>query len=131
MMQNLKAVLLLAVTLSPMSTFAEYALKDNSEIVGTWIVESTAPKLEEKKRPSTQEMEFKADGSYISSAVDFRTGSSSRFSAISTYEVKNGNLKIGKPGRPGKYDRFKVYEKQHNYMILKGGTEGFYFLKKK
>ena len=130
-MQNLKSFLLLTTILFPFSAFAEYTLKDKSEIVGVWIVESTAPKLDGNRRPATQEMEFREDGSYLSSAVDFRTGSYSGFTATSTYQVENGIIKVEKPGRPGKYDRFKVYEKEDSKMILKGGTEGFYFLRKK
>lgn len=132
MMRNIRKVLFLTATLLlPVSVFADYPLKDKSEIVGVWVVESTAPKLKGKRRPSTQEMEFKADGSYVSSAIDVRTGSSSRFSATSSYNVENGIIKVEKPGRPGKFDRYKVYEKKDNTMILKGGTEGFYFLQKK
>ncbi len=126
-----KKVLLLFVLLFPLSVFAEYLIKDKSEIVGVWIVEGTAPKLDAAKRPSTQEIEFKADGTYISSAVDVRTGSSSRFKAVSTYQIEKGMLKVGKPGRPGKFDRFKIYEKEDGHMILQGGTEGYYFLRKK
>jgi hypothetical protein len=48
------------------------------------------------------------------------------------YQIENGNLKVGIPGRAGKYDEYSLVEKTDTTMVLKDPKFGtlFYFVKK-
>ena len=105
---------------------AEVKIKDNADIAGVWTVEETAPSMEKPKRVSHEVWTFNKDGTFKNSAKDPRNN----IETMSTYLIEDGIIKIAKPGRPGKYFRYQVYEKEGSRMILKGGMEGFYFLVK-
>jgi hypothetical protein len=112
--------------LAAFNAYAEIKINDNSEIVGVWAVEETAPALDKPKRKAHEIWTFKSDGTFKNSAKDPRNN----IETTSKYLIENGIIKIEKPGRPGKYFRYQVYEKDVASMILKGGMEGFYFLVK-
>lgn len=111
------------------NALAEIYLKDNSEIVGHWLLESVANSLNSFKTDENRDWEFKADGTLISSGYNrvLKTDDKMSFS----YKVENGKILLTDPGRPHKPQTYEVYEKSGNSMILKGGSEGFYFFKKK
>lgn len=108
---------------------AEGKIKDKSDIVGVWEVTGTAPALNEPKRSSTEEWKFEQDGSFTLTSVEHRVNG--RVESHSQYTVDDGTIKIDRPGRPGKYITYEVHDKSASEMVLKGGLEGFYFLKKK
>jgi hypothetical protein len=103
-------------------------ISSKSDIVGSWSVTGTAPAIDEPKRNSTEKWEFKEDGSYTLTSIEHRVNG--KVESHSKYEVDNNTIKIERPGRPGKFVIYKVYEKKGPEMILKGGLEGFYFLRK-
>jgi hypothetical protein len=110
------------------SASAEVKLKDNSEIVGKWLLESVAmginsPRIEEKRM-----WQFRADGTAVTSGYNrhLKQDDSREFK----YEVTDGKIKAEDPGRPGKTVDYVVYDKTGDAMVLKGGIEGFYFFKK-
>jgi hypothetical protein len=111
------------------SAWAEVALQDSSEIVGSWLLESVAPGLAKPKIPENRTWEFRADGVVITSGFNrhFGRNDTQQFK----YSIVNGKIKADDPGRPGKSLEYAVYEKSGDAMILKGGMEGFYFFKKK
>lgn len=124
-----KIGLVLSVLFFSGGVVAEGKIKDKSDIVGLWEVTGTAPALDEPKRKSTEQWEFKADGSFTLTSVEHRVNG--RVESHSKYAVDNDTIKIDRPGRPGKYYIYEVHDKSAAEMVLKGGLEGFYFLKKK
>jgi hypothetical protein len=109
--------------------WAEVSLKDNTEILGKWLLESVAPGLEKPKIQENRTWEFRADGVVVTSGYNrhFKRDDSQQFN----YTVTDGKIKAEDTGRPGKYLEYAIYEKSGDSMILKGGMEGFYFFKKK
>ena len=108
--------------------WADVALKDNSEILGKWMLESVAPGLAKPKIEENRLWEFRSDGVVVTSGYNrhFKRDDTQQFK----YSVVDGKIKAEDPGRPGKTLDYAVHEKSGNSMILKGGMEGFYFFKK-
>lgn len=131
MMQSkfIKLSLMLGVLFFAGGVAAEGKIADKSDIVGSWEVTGTAPALDEPKRNSTEQWDFKEDGSFTLTSVEHRVNG--RVESHSTYAIDHGNIKIERPGRPGKYFIYEVHDKSASEMVLKGGLEGFYFLRKK
>ena len=111
------------------NAIAAVQIKDKSEIQGIWVIKATAPSLQRKKKPADQTWEFKGDGKVT--IISRPHWANSVIKQTTTYTIENNLIKIARPGRPGKFDRYQVYEKQGNNMVLKGGMEGFYFMVKK
>jgi hypothetical protein len=108
---------------------AEGKISSKSDIVGAWDLQATAPAIHEPKRNSEEHWEFKADGIFTLTSVEHRVNG--KVESQSKYEVVDGTIKIERPGRPGKFYIYEVYDKSASEMVLKGGLEGFYFLRKK
>lgn len=108
--------------------WAEVALKDRSEITGTWKLESVAAGLDKPKIEENRIWEFRPDGVIVTSGFNrhFKTNDRHEW----TFNVVNGNIVADDPGRPGKTIDYAVYKMEGNELILKGGLEGFYFFKK-
>jgi hypothetical protein len=107
---------------------AEVALKDISEIAGTWKLESVSASLEKPRIPENRIWEFRPDGVIVTSGFNrhFNRNDSFQF----TYKVANGKIITDDPGRAGKTIDYAVYKKEGDELILKGGLEGYYFFKK-
>lgn len=110
------------------TAFGEVPLKDNSEIVGTWRLESVAPALNKPKIEENRTWEFKSDGTIVTSGYNRHFKAEDRHEW--KYKIVDGKIVADDPGRPGKTIDYMVYEKTPDRMILKGGIEGFYFFKK-
>jgi hypothetical protein len=110
------------------SALAELALKDASEIAGTWKLESVAAALDKPKVEENRIWEFRSDGVIVTSGYNrhFKTNDRHEW----TYKIVNGKIQADDPGRPGKTIDYSVYKMEGNELILKGGLEGFYFFKK-
>jgi hypothetical protein len=108
---------------------AEVRLKDNSEILGKWLLTSVAPGLDKPKIPENRTWEFRADGVVVTSGYNRHFGGED--TQQFRYQVANGIIQAEFPGRPGKTLDYKVYEKSGDTMILQGGLEGFYFFTRK
>jgi hypothetical protein len=111
------------------SAWADVALKDNTEIVGKWLLESVAAGINKPRIEENRNWEFRADGIAVTSGYNrhLKQNDSREFK----YTIVDGKIKADDPGRPGKTVDYAVYEKTGDSMILKGGIEGFYFFKKK
>ena len=109
--------------------WADVQLKDNSEIVGKWLLESVAVGINSPKIDEKRTWEFRADGVAVTSGYNrhLKQDDTREFK----YVVADGKIKAEDPGRPGKTVDYVVYEKTPDTMVLKGGIEGFYFFKKK
>lgn len=106
---------------------ADIALKSASEILGTWKVKYTAPRINAEKRVGNQIWDFRRDGTLVSTAKDKRA--KGKFSVTVRYEIKDGVILSNQPGRSRKI-KYTVVEKDDNSMILRGGMDGFLFLSK-
>lgn len=111
------------------SAWADVVLKDKSEIVGKWVLESVAPGIDKPKVEENRTWEFRADGVLVSSGYNrhLKQDDTKEFK----YQVVDGKIKAEDPGRPGKPLDYVVHEMTGNTLVLKGGIEGAYFLKKK
>jgi hypothetical protein len=107
----------------------EVALKDNSELLGSWVLEFVAPGFEKPKIAENRVWEFRADGTVVTSGFNRHFGKDD--SQTFKYQVVDGKIMADNPGRPGKLLEYKVYEKSGSDLILQGGLEGFYFFKRK
>ncbi len=107
---------------------AEVVLKDKSEIVGTWLLESVAPALDRPRIEENRIWEFRLDGKIVTSGYNRHFHSTD--SQESNYHIENGKIATDWPGRPGKTIDYTVYEKTNDTLILQGGLEGFYFFRK-
>lgn len=117
------------LTLACCGAQAEQYLKDNNEILGHWLLEFVANRLDAAKTDENRDWEFKADGTMISSGYNRVLKIDDKMSF--KYKVEDGKIHLIDPGRPHKPQVYEVYEKNGNAMTLKGGSEGFYFFKKK
>lgn len=107
---------------------ADIALKNVSEIAGTWKLESVAAGLDKPKIDENRLWEFRGDGIIVTSGYNrhFKTNDRHEWS----FKIENGKIVADDPGRPGKTIDYSVYKMEGNELILKGGLEGFYFFKK-
>lgn len=124
-----RIIFLLFITAFLASAHAEIVLKDASELIGSWNLNHTSPKIDGKKRPSAQAWEFRGDGTLVSTASDKRAKGS--FTVSVPYEITDGKILTGVAGRPGKKVSYTLIEKNDHEMILKGGADGFLFFTKK
>lgn len=120
---------LLTAVFASLSAWAEVPLKDNSEIIGKWVLESVAAGINKPKIEENRIWEFRADGVLVTSGYNrhLKRDDTQQFK----YTVESGKVKVEDAGRPGKTQDYAVYEKTGDVMILKGGIEGAYFFKKK
>ncbi|TAN52652.1 MAG: hypothetical protein EPN21_03425 [Methylococcaceae bacterium] len=105
-------------------------LQDSNEILGHWTLLSVAPGLKNAKIIENRDWEFTNDGRFITSGFNRHIHVTDRLEF--KYRVENGKIVATDPGRPNKPQVYEIYEKNEDgSMILQGGVEGFYFLKKK
>lgn len=108
---------------------AEVALKDATEIAGTWTLEAVAPSLSKPKIPEQRTWEIRTDGVIRTYGYNRHIHQNDEYQQ--KYTLQDGKIQVEWPGRPGKFITYSVYEISGDSMILQGGIEGFYFFKKK
>ncbi|MDD2767276.1 MAG: hypothetical protein PHT19_01000 [Methylococcus sp.] len=115
--------------LSAGSAFADITLKDASEIVGSWQLETVSSSIKGPRIEENRTWEFRADGVIVTSGYNRHL----KMNDVHEwkYQIVNGKISADDPGRPGRTIDYSVYEKTGDSMILKGGIEGFYFFKKR
>ena len=118
----------LALVASVAPVLADVAIRDASEIAGSWKLESVSPSLDKPRVEENRVWEFGTNGTIVTSGYNrhFKTDDRHEW----TYRVTNGKIITDDPGRPGKTIDYSVYKLEGNELILKGGLEGFYFFKK-
>lgn len=107
---------------------ADIALKNVSEIAGTWKLESVSAGLDKPKIDENRLWEFRGDGIIVTSGYNRHFKANDRHEW--SFKIENGKIVADDPGRPGKTIDYSVYKMEGNELILKGGLEGFYFFKK-
>lgn len=104
------------------------SLKDSRPILGKWVLEAVAPSLKGAKIPEKREWAFRPDGILVTQGWNrhFRRHDRQEF----PYRIEGGKIITQIPGRKSELV-YEVYKLDENSMILKGGMEGYYFLKRK
>lgn len=125
-------IIVLSILLLTLVTFlnvrAEVTLSSASEILGTWKLEHSSPRIDGAERPGNAIWEFRNDGTLVTTAIDNRA-TGGEFSITVNYEVKDGKIVSDQPGRSKKIT-YSVVEKKRNSMILHGGMDAFLFFTK-
>jgi hypothetical protein len=114
-------ILLVTHTVFGQYALAELAIKDKSEIAGTWLLEATAIRRDGEKTPEQGKWVFGEDG--VLSTTNFYKFSGHSGKLTERYEIKEGEIVAERSGK------FKLIGKQGQEMILKGPF-GYYFFKK-
>ena len=103
---------------------AQVAIKDKSEVVGTWLLGGTAIRKEGERSQEQGKWVFGDDGVLTRTSFYKFSGQSGQSGTLTEkYEIKEGEIVTERSGK------FKLVEKQGNEMILKGPF-GYYFFKK-
>lgn len=119
----------LATLLFATAAHADVQLKDNSEILGHWVVSAESLKLDGEKKFIKSAWDFKNDGTLTAVSTD-SLGRTSEMTVVVKYSVEDGVIKKQlSPGRE-KYETCAVVQKEGADMVLKC-TNLFLFLTKK
>lgn len=119
----------LATLLLASVAHAEVPLKDNSEILGHWVVTAESLKIDGEKKLIKSSWDFKNDGTLTAVSTD-SLGRTSEMTVVVKYSVEDGVIKKQlSPGRE-KYESCSVAKREGADMILKC-TNLFLFLTKK
>ncbi|MDD1616839.1 MAG: hypothetical protein CG439_1998 [Methylococcaceae bacterium NSP1-2] len=100
------------------------------EVEGSWLLEYTKKSPQEGKKEMGITWVLK-DHKLTQKDIPQSRGNPYD-SAPVDYTIENGNLKVGVPGRVGKFDEYSLVEKTDTTMVLKDPKFGtyFYFTKK-
>ncbi|MGR9116985.1 MAG: hypothetical protein ACU85E_14570 [Gammaproteobacteria bacterium] len=124
-----KISVVLAAVFFAFTVKAEVALKDSSEIIGSWNLYAEAAKLDGEKKEVNVQWDFQKGGVLHTKAID-SFGRTKAFEVSLKYLVEDGVIKKqSTPGRE-KYESCRVIEKSGSDMVLKC-TYLFFFLTKK
>ena len=129
-MKKINAVLVSLLLVMSSNVFAE-TIKSAQEIAGTWLLEYTKKSAQDNdSKPMGITWVLKDEKLVIKDIPQARGNPYD--SAPMDYLIENGNLKVGIPGRAGKFDEYELVEKTDNSMVLKDPKFGtlFYFSKK-
>ena len=130
-MKKFNTLLVLPLLLSCLSAsvFAE-PIKSAEEVVGSWLLEYTKNKPEDTAKEMGLTWVLK-DHKLIIKDIPQARGNPYDTAPVD-YLIENGNLKVGVPGRVGKFNEYSLVEKTDTTMVLKDPKFGtlFYFTKK-
>lgn len=127
---------MIASSVVPYAIAESIAINDKSELLGKWVLKGTSNKIDGELRTAQQVWEFRKDGTLESTAA-YESGKSvyatkiDEFTVKVKYQIKDGKLVAGVPGRPGKKLTYQLIEKNGNKMILRQGAGEFMFFEKK
>jgi hypothetical protein len=108
---------------------ADVVLKDNSEILGHWVVNAESLKLDGEKKLIKSAWDFKNDGTLTAVSTD-SLGRTKEMTVVVKYSVEDGVIKKQlSPGRE-KYESCSIAQRDGSEMVLKC-TNLFLFLTKK
>ena len=98
------------------------------QLVGTWALQGTAPKIDGELHPENQTWEFRADGTLKSIAKDRRADG--EIAVTVKYKVENNTLFVQRAGSMTRWNRFQVVKIADNQLTLRGGLVGYMFFKR-
>lgn len=130
-MRKINALLILPLLfICSTSVFAE-AIKSEQEVEGSWLLEYTKKSPQEGDAKTMNITWVLKNHQLIQKDIPQARGNPYD-SAPVEFTIENGNLKVGVPGRAGKFDEYSLVEKTDTTMVLKDPKFGtyFYFTKK-
>ncbi|MDD1609053.1 MAG: hypothetical protein LUO95_00160 [Methylococcaceae bacterium] len=130
-MKKINALLILPLLFICSSTIiCAETIKSEQEVEGSWLLEYTKKSPQEGKKEMGITWVLK-DHKLTQKDIPQSRGNPYD-SAPVDYTIENGNLKVGVPGRVGKFDEYSLVEKTDTTMVLKDPKFGtyFYFTKK-
>lgn len=129
-MKRINALLVLPLLLVSASVFAQ-PINSDADIAGNWLLEYTKSSAQETEGKPMGITWVLKDQKLIQKDIPQARGNPYD-SAPVEYSIENGNLKVGVPGRVGKFDVYSLEEKTDTKMTLKDQKFGtlFYFTKK-
>lgn len=131
-MKKISNLLTMATILLAFSVNAEdfIELKDNSTILGTWVVKAEAAALHKEKKLLQSEWTFAKNGFMTSKSKDKRMSGYGGNSLKVKYSVENGMIhKQTSPGRE-KYEDCKVISMEGKDMVMHCKFNYFFLTKK-
>lgn len=113
------------------SVFAE-PIKSDEEIVGNWLLEYTKKSANEGEASKAMGITWVLKDHKLTQKDIPQARGNPYDTAPVDYVIENGNLKVGIPGRAGKFDEYSLEEKTDTTMVLKDVKFNtlFYFTKK-
>ena len=129
-MKKINALLVSLLLVASSNVFAE-AIKSAQDVAGTWLLEYTKKSAQDNDSKPMGITWVLKDQKLVIKDIPQARGNPYD-SAPVDYLIENGNLKVGVPGRAGKFDEYELVEKTDNSMVLKDPKFGtmFYFSKK-
>ena len=129
-MKKINALLVSLLLVTSSNVFAE-AIKSAQDVAGTWLLEYTKKSAQDNDSKPMGITWVLKDQKLVIKDIPQARGNPYD-SAPVDYLIENGNLKVGVPGRAGKFDEYELVEKTDNSMVLKDPKFGtmFYFSKK-
>jgi hypothetical protein len=122
--RQIRAAVMAVLMMAGTASWADMDLKDASEIEGTWILESTAARLDGKKVEEGAKWEFAKEGKLITTGKYEVAAAGAAVTMENKYEIKDGKISTDLG------HLYTVVEKTDAAMTLRGPF-GFYFFKKK
>lgn len=122
--QKMQAVVFAALMAGCVAGMADVALKDASEIQGSWILEYTSARLDANKVFEGAKWEFAQEGKLSTTAHYEVAAAGAAVTMENKYEIKDGKITTDLG------HTYTVLEKTDTAMTLKGPF-GYYFFKKK
>ncbi|MCI0732991.1 MAG: hypothetical protein L0Y38_04095 [Methylococcaceae bacterium] len=108
---------------------AAVGIKNESEIAGSWLLESAAAKLGGPK-VSRGETWIIGNGQLEKTGLIMARSGTYDVPPV-PIKIESGKMLVPVIGRPGKFTEFEVIEKNADSMVLYAKSEGYLFFKQK
>ena len=123
----LNAVLLIGVSIS--ATAAALEIENESQVAGTWLLESAAAKLE-GSRVSRGETWIIGNGKLEKKGLIMARSGTYDVPPV-PIKIESGKMMVSVVGRPGKFAEFELIEQSPDSMVLFAKSEGYLYFKRK
>jgi hypothetical protein len=108
---------------------AAVEIKEESDIAGSWLLESAAAKLD-GSRVERGETWIIGNGKLEKKGLLMARSGTYDVPPVAT-KIESGKLLVPVMGRPGKYTAFEVIEIDADSMVLHASSEGYLYFKRK
>ena len=104
-------------------------IKSDSDIAGSWVLESAAGRLDGSRVPRGETWIF-GNGKLEKKGLLMARSGTYDVPPV-PYKIESGKLMVEVVGRPGKFNTFELVEKEGDTMVLHEAVEGYLFFKGK
>ena len=106
---------------------AETPIKSENDIAGSWLLESSANKLDGSRVDRGETWIFK-NGQLEKKGLTLARSGTYDVPPM-PFKIESGKLLVSVVGRPGKFTSFELVEKDENSMVLHSRSDGYLFFK--